>query len=462
MLNRLGFAGRILAIMFLVLLAALAVGAGASFVLRTSQQTGPSLPLPEQAAAIVALLESSAPADEPLVLKAVSSDVLVVSLKEARPEFDVQYARVPALEWMLGQYLDANNSREILAAVDDGARSSQLRSLLNTFSPLSEHPLQIAISLKSGRYAMFEARGGIGSRTFGLPIGFWIGAIGAIVGLAAIRAVMREAEPLRLLADSVTRFANGAEPQPVVPQGAPEIRVLISSVNDMQSRIAKLIEGRTILLGAVSHDLRTFLTRLRLRVESIQDKEQHSKAVRDLDDMVHLIDGALAVARGNAAIDRRELVDLPNLVADEVADRPVGRCTFTAPAGRKTCNVFGDPVGLRRLVTNLIDNALRFGTRCAAEIRTENGTVFLTVDDNGPGIAEADGKMIFEPFYRADSSRSRATGGSGLGLAISKQIVESHGGKISFSKSPLGGARFCVTLKIDPVEPQSNKLNADR
>jgi two-component system, OmpR family, osmolarity sensor histidine kinase EnvZ len=448
MLNRLGFAGRLLSIILLVVLAAIAIGTGAGHLSQSEQlATAPRLPLPEQAAAIVALLDDTPESDRLRLLKAVDSVAMAVSISRERPTFGDANRRLKAVEWMVAQYIEAAQGREVIAAVEHEPGTSWLASFVETYSPLSRQPLRLAISLKSGEFAVFEARGGVGIRMLGLPAGFWIGAIGALTGIAAILAVMREARPLRLLSESVSRFAHVAEPQPVKPEGAPEIKVLIAAVNDMQTRIAKLVAGRTILLGAVSHDLRTFLTRLRLRVESIPDTEQQSKAIRDLDDMVHLIDGALAVARGNTVVERKELLDLAEIVAADVSDRPADKCTFKPSTSNDMCSVLGDSVGLRRLVANLIDNALRFGTRCCVEIARRDGEVHLTVDDNGPGIADADKDMIFEPFYRADTSRSRATGGSGLGLAISKQIVDTHGGTILYQRSPMGGARFLVTLK---------------
>jgi two-component system, OmpR family, osmolarity sensor histidine kinase EnvZ len=452
MLNRLGFAGRLLSIILMVLLAAVAIGTGAGHLTETDQlATAPRLPLPEQAAAIVALLDDASESDRPRILKAVDSVAMFVSISPQRPTFGDANRRLRAVEWMVAQYIEAAQGREVIAAVEHEPGTSWLALLLETYSPLSHQPLRLAISLKSGDFAVFEARGGVGIRMLGLPAGFWIGAIGALTGIAAILAVMREARPLRLLSESVSRFAKVAEPQPVAPEGAPEIKVLITAVNDMQARIAKLVEGRTILLGAVSHDLRTFLTRLRLRVESILDADQQAKAVRDLDDMVHLIDGALAVARGSAAFDRKEPVDLAEIVSTDLADRAPESWDFKSSTPRRTSLVLGDPVGLRRLAANLIDNALRFGTRCAVEVTASDGAVILTVDDDGPGIADTDKDLIFEPFYRADVSRSRATGGSGLGLAISKQIVDAHGGTISYERSPMGGARFIVTLKAQDL-----------
>jgi signal transduction histidine kinase len=235
----------------------------------------------------------------------------------------------------------------------------------------------------------------------------------------------------------------------VRPRGAPEIRKLISAVNDMQSRIAALVKGRTMLLGAISHDLKTYITRLRLRAEGLDD-ERRERATRDLEDMTALIDDAIAVARGATVSDRRERVDLMALVRVEAAERPDRSIEIEELAQNTECTVLGDPVALHRVLANLLDNALRHGTRAAVSVDCREQVVAIAVDDDGPGIPDAEREAVFEPFYRLETSRSRTTGGSGLGLAIVRQIVAAHGGTIAIGTSPLGGARLALTLPRAP------------
>ena len=199
---------------------------------------------------------------------------------------------------------------------------------------------------------VFESKGDLSRRLFGLPPGFWVGALGSLVAIAALLAIYREARPLRELARAVSGFSGRVPPQPVRARGAPDIRKLIAAVNEMQARIAALVKGRTVLLGAISHDLKTYITRLRLRVEEIASDEHKEKAVRDLDDMTVLIDDALAVARGGTVSDRREAVDLGKIVADIVADSPPGRVTVRRSLSglrlriRRSCRVA--PAGCQR------------------------------------------------------------------------------------------------------------------
>jgi two-component system, OmpR family, osmolarity sensor histidine kinase EnvZ len=445
-LGRLGFTGRIMAIVLLALLGMMAISTGLGYVARKrgALDTAPML-LPERAAAIVEVLEHTPPERRETTLKALSSDDLRVTFQQKPPQLRSGMRRLPVVERVVAEYFAEVGGRQVMAllAPEAGPRWRQLR--VGQYWLASRTPLEVAIGLKSGGYAVLESRGDIGPRIWGLPPGFLIGTLGALVGLAAIIAIMREARPLRRLAGSVSRFAEGAVPNPVEARGAPEIRRLIGAINDMQERIAGLVKGRTILLGAISHDLKTFLTRLRLRVEQIPDSEQKLRAVQDLDDMTALIEDALALARGAAVSERREQVDVAELVTRAIADRKNVRLSLQG-AAPGPANVRGDAVALRRLFANLIDNALRYGSTAEVALDRSGEEVVVVIDDDGPGIPALERSAVFEPFYRIEPSRSRETGGAGLGLAIARAIVEAHGGRISADAAPKGGARIRVVL----------------
>lgn len=446
MLGRLGFTGRMMAIVLLALLAMMAISTGLGYMARQrSPVNGTQMLLPERAAAIVEVLEHTAPERRETALKALSSDDLSVSFQEKTPALAAGMERLAPVERVIAPYFVEVGGRDVIAllAPEDVPRWRQLRWGQHWLA--SSSPLKVAIGLSTGGYAVLESRGDISPRLRRIPPGFLVGALGALVGLAAIIAIMREARPLRLLAGSVSRFAASAEPDPVEERGAPEIRRLISAVNDMQERIAGLVKGRTVLLGAISHDLKTYITRLRLRAEAIPDPAQQERAVRDLDDMTTLIEDALALARGASVSERRDHVDLAALLAEEVARRKSSNLRFKA-GGKAEADVAGDGVALRRLFANLIDNAMRYGKTAEVALERAGADVVVVVDDDGPGIPPLERTAVFEPFYRVDPSRSRETGGAGLGLAIARAVVDAHGGRISADASPLGGARIRVVL----------------
>lgn len=445
MLRRLGFSGRLMAIMLLALLVLTAAMAILTYVLNSKSGEAKNWAvLPERAAAIVELLDRADAAQRALILRAINSEHAGASVVSERPVIASDPARLVFVEWVISQFLREVGNREVIAIVDQnrGRRASYFD--FGGLRAFEREPLRVAISLNDGKWAIFEARVEISPSTLGIPPGFVIGAIGALVGIASILAIAREAKPLGELASAVSRFAADAVPVPMTPRGAPEIAALITSVNDMQTRIAALLKGRTVLLGAISHDLKTYITRLRLRAEAIPDTEQHAKAARDLDEMASLIDDSLAIARGSTVSERPEPVDVAALLGSGIADRNTPKIRLLA--GNKRAFVSGDRTALRRLFDNLIDNAARHAERVEIGVISSADQITVHIDDDGPGIPQSERAAVFEPFYRLETSRSRTTGGSGLGLAIAKQIAQAHGGEISIETSPLGGARLAVTL----------------
>lgn len=444
MLGRLGFTGRLMAIVLLALIALWALGAGWAYVSQAPGDSHALLPLTGQTKAIVEMLEAN-PERRSVLLEAVNSDVLNVTVIPERPAVASDVRRLVAIEWLIGRYVEALGTRDVIAIFEPSDTPWWRQVGLGRYGLYARRPLRLAISLKTGGYVLFETHGEIARRLFGLPPGFWMGALGSLIGIAAILAIMREARPLRELSAAVARFTGEAKPFAVRARGAPEIRNLITAVNDMQARIAALVKGRTVLIGAVSHDLKTYITRLRMRAEMLVEDGQRERAVRDLEDMTTLIDDALAVVRGGAVYDRREMLDLVPLIQADAADRPQGALEIFRPEAPPLL-VNGDAAALRRLFGNLIDNALRFGRTCRVTVTRHGDFAAVLVDDDGPGIPPSERLAVFEPFYRLEPSRSRTTGGSGLGLAIAKQIVETHGGSIAVEASPLKGARLRVEI----------------
>ena len=229
-------------------------------------------------------------------------------------------------------------------------------------------------------------------------------------------------------------------------RGAREVRALIGAFNRMQSRIAELVRGRTFMLAAISHDLRTYLTRLRLRVEMMPDGDMRERAARDVEDMNALLEDALVFARTSSNGQAREAVDIVATVRHECAERTAAGGTVRAALPAERLIVSGDRAALARVVGNLIDNALKYGREADVSVTAVGHSIEVMVDDRGPGIPASERERIFEPFLRLDPSRSRERGGAGLGLALARQLVAGHGGSIAVEDRPGGGARFRVRL----------------
>jgi two-component system, OmpR family, osmolarity sensor histidine kinase EnvZ len=455
MLSRLGLAGRLLAMVLFFLLAVVAVGSSIAYIGSGGGEADfrQSL-LPEQSAAIAKLLDRADAAEMNDILRAVNTAGLQVVVTPQQPDHAATSLRLSRVERLVGRHFDPPENRTIIATLINPSQGRFPR-LARAFAYVrGDQLMRIEISLRSGRFAVLETRGALISRIYGMPIGFFIGFIGSLVGIATIWAIMREARPLKQLVASVDQFAKNAVPSPVDPSGAPEIKRLVQANNDMQARIANLIAGRSLFLGAISHDLKTFLTRFRLRLEEIQDDENRQRGARDLDDMTHLLDDALMVAAGANAPTRKTEIDLSELLKTDLADRPASRVKMDILPKSGEFLVSGDPVALRRMFGNVINNALTYGQHCIVTLTSEADWRMIDVADDGPGIPEEERKLVFEPFYRIDRSRSRQTGGSGLGLAIARQIVEAHNGTIEIQPSPLGGTLIRVRLPQAKASPK--------
>lgn len=266
----------------------------------------------------------------------------------------------------------------------------------------------------------------------------------AIIGVAVL--LLRWATwPLRELALAAERFSIDQTPQPLAETGPVEVRRAARAFNTMQERIQRLVTERMQAMAAVSHDLRTPITRLRLRSELLEDEATRRQVDADLDEMETMIDSTLAYLRGGRSDERMRPVDLAPVVetiVDEFQDQ--GRDVSLGGVG--SAPVLGQAPSLKRAFSNLIGNALKYGDVARVSIATAGDHHIVTVEDEGPGIPPEARQRVFEPFVRLEESRSRETGGSGLGLTIARAVVVAHGGQITLDDRPGGGLRVIVSI----------------
>ena len=268
------------------------------------------------------------------------------------------------------------------------------------------------------------------------------------VSAVSILIVRRLTRPLGELAAAADALGRGDVPPPLTPRGPGEIRRTTAAFNTMQERLHRFVADRTRMLAAISHDLRTPLTSLRLRAEFItDDAENKQKILNILDEMERITEATLAFARDEQAGGQTAPTDIAALcrdVAQELGDMGLD-VTFT-PTGPAvmTCQ----PTAIKRAIRNLAQNAVHYGARARLAARLGGGEILVTVEDDGPGIPEADQDSVFEPFTRLETSRSHETGGVGLGLAITRNIVRAHGGDIHLENLTPRGLRVTVTLPL--------------
>jgi signal transduction histidine kinase len=270
-----------------------------------------------------------------------------------------------------------------------------------------------------------------------------------LIALLSWLAARKITAPLARLADAAERFGTDPNAPMLVETGPREIRAAAHALNGMQTRLKRYVDDRTQMLAAISHDLRTPLTRLRLRAELIEDGEPMRKMLADIAEMETMVQGTLAFAREDAQAEARTRLDLSALlqtICDDLSDTG-----YTAAFDETArCPISCRPSAMRRALTNLIENAVKYGERADVRIATAGNQVTVTIEDCGPGIPETQLEQVFAPFYRLESSRNRDTGGVGLGLAVAKTIIHAHGGDIRLTNRPSGGLSVTVSLPLDP------------
>ena len=263
----------------------------------------------------------------------------------------------------------------------------------------------------------------------------------AVVLFVAARSITRPLSRLARAAEGIGRNVRGA---PVPERGSEELREAARAFNTMQERMQRYIDSRTRVLAAMSHDLKTPLTRLRLRVETLGDDDVRARFGRDLDEMESMVHGALALLKGLTDDEPTSPVDIDALLEQLRAEFAELGAEIVI-AGHAQQRLRGRPQALKRCLTNLLSNAVKFGVR--ATVRVEDGpALVLRVQDQGPGLPDSELERVFEPFYRVESSRNRDTGGTGLGLCIARDVAQAHGGSLMLRNRREGGLEAVLTL----------------
>ncbi len=259
-------------------------------------------------------------------------------------------------------------------------------------------------------------------------------------------AVRIATRPLSRLAEAAKAIGEDPDRPPMTAEGPTEVAQAASAFNQMQRRIREHVSERTRILAAITHDLRTPITRLRLRAEQVEDESLRGRIQSDLDAMQALANEGMDFARSLGAPLQIGMVDLDALLEALVADAqdmgwPV------ALRGRANAPCLGDAVALKRSLWNLVDNGIKFGERVEIEVTPQDDAMLVRIHDQGPGLDEAELNKVFEPFYRTEASRNRETGGTGLGLAIARNLMRAQGGEVSLRNDPAGGLIAEVRIK---------------
>ena len=305
--------------------------------------------------------------------------------------------------------------------------------------------IQVEIGLDDGRWLAVERH--LPRELFLSPVRLMVSL--AVLLLAAIAlsllAVRWLTRPLARLADAAEHLGRDLDHEPLAEAGPDEVRRAVGAFNTMQARLQRLVNDRARLLAAISHDLRTPLTRLRLRSALLDDPALRGQLEADIDEMSRLVETTLDFARDATAQETVEPLDVDALVGSLQADyEETGR--EVAVEGQATAPFPGRPLALRRALANLVDNALAYAGSATVAIDDDASHLVLRVLDRGPGLPESELERVLEPFQRGEVSRSRATGGNGLGLSIVRDVARVHGGELTLANRPGGGLVATLSL----------------
>ncbi|MDP9813570.1 signal transduction histidine kinase [Rhizobium tibeticum] len=362
-------------------------------------------------------------------------DILVARLGK----FGVQDARVR---------IDEPNTRSVSPPVDTtlqepGQVEEDLSEIARDF--LSSQRYTVSLQMKDGQWVNFV--------TPVTPIGPLFAPeslptyllVSAIVVLVALWAVSRITGPYQLLEAAVARLGTNLNSPPLVERGSRDYRSAAKALNFAQGKLQEHVEERALLAAALAHDLRTPITRMRLRTALLKNSDTKKALDANIADIEETVESVISLAKLDStaeALERIDMMSMVETVADEYDDAVVAG--QEGIVGRPVC--LASPTALRRAIRNIVENAISYGGIARLTLRLEQQVVLLLVHDDGPGVDPSHADNLFKPFFRLDSSRNRRTGGSGLGLTIARTLVRRMGGDVTLANHEKGGLQVTIRL----------------
>jgi signal transduction histidine kinase len=405
------------------------------------------LGLYERSDDIVRMAEATPEAQRQAVLNAVDNATFSADWYPRASTVAAMLATTPDFESHSGLpgFQIAGHQRQIVRFT--AANHNELLAELHFDKKNDPNAYFFAVQLTDTSWVVFTAPARVWGLALTARIG--LGIMLLIISIVAVSAVAtyQLARPIQGFTDALRRFGTDPKATLLPETGPREVQASIRAFNAMQTQIQKFVDDRTLMLAAISHDLRTPLTRMRLRGEFVDDEEQRARLFRDVDEMQTMVESTLAFFRDDFQGEETTTFDLPELlrtIAEDYSDRA---CEITYN-GTKHVTFQGRPFALKRAFENLVDNAVKYGREPELELRCSEQRFVVVVRDSGPGIPPEAAEKVFTPFYRLERSRNRATGGVGLGLTSAQAVVRGHGGEIRLLNRSTGGLEAEVTLPV--------------
>ncbi|ADJ63032.1 HAMP domain-containing protein [Herbaspirillum seropedicae] len=412
---------------------------------------------------IVQAVDNIPPAQRPIVLQAASNfgfeARMVEDMNDAiGPDASPSPSTSPLTEMLqarLGEdrKIAVQRESECPPLRTDDARAPRRDTCRVIYISLHDQALMRLRLHQPGEPPALRARAGPGgpASLFGLQ---YILLFLVLIAMLAWLVARMATRPIRQLAQAASRLGSDIDHAPLAETGPTEIRQAAHAFNAMQARIRRQIQHRTHMLAAITHDLQTPLTRMRLRLEKVSDPGLQQKLIDDLGVMHGMVREGLDLARSMDSSEKIQALDIDSLL-DSVCADAADAGQDVALQGSTRAFVMAQPGALRRCLTNLIDNACKYGKSARVSIALEQQKIAIRIRDQGPGIPESELEAVFEPFYRLEASRSRDTGGTGLGLTIALNIAENHHGQLRLRNLAEGGLE--VLLELPPMTPAKNR-----
>ncbi|KZL19029.1 Sensor protein CpxA [Pseudovibrio axinellae] len=303
-----------------------------------------------------------------------------------------------------------------------------------------------SIELTNGEWLNIESNFRLPKRSL-VPSLLPIAIMASLMILIVWVSVYRLTKPLRVLETAAQDLGRGAQVKPLEEAGPAEVRAVTRSFNQMQERLTRFISDRTRMLAAISHDLRTPITSLRIRAEFVDDKEDRERMIATLDEMQAMVEETLAFTREDSKHEELRPVDLGSLL-ESIANDQEDMGNHVSVEAHDRIVLKCRPLALKRAFQNLIGNAIRYGEEASVSFEVDEAHAVITISDKGPGIPADRLNDVFEPFVRLEESRNEKTGGIGLGLAITRSIIHAQGGTIRLENSAENGLMAIVSLPL--------------
>ncbi|MDX1656820.1 MAG: ATP-binding protein, partial [Candidatus Competibacteraceae bacterium] len=347
---------------------------------------------------------------------------------------------------MLGHHLPPGRRIELMVEADAPPEPRRWAAGQRHFPPPPRvRAFRVQVALADGSPVTFYHR--VPAELFARPDRLLLALLVLLVAVVtvsvlAVRALTR---PLAWLAAAAGELGRNIHRPPLTETGPAEVSRAARAFNIMQTRLQRYIQDRSRILAAVSHDLKTPITRLRLRAELLEDEDLRSRFQADLDEMEAMVQATLDFMRGTEQAEQVVQVDMDALL-ESLQEDQAELGGEVAVQGRAAGPYPGRPLALKRCLGNLLDNAVRYGQRAEVVLEEGQGGLRIIVADQGPGVPEGELERVFEPFYRLEESRARHTGGTGLGLGIARNIARAHGGELTLGNRPGGGLEAVLEL----------------